>query len=264
MPLTELEIESIAKALIKAEEERNPIDPITDGHPYITIEDAYKIQKKVVEIKLFTKKGLRIVGKKIGLTSKAMQKMFGIDQPDYGHLFNYMYVEDGSTISLSELIQPRIEAEIAFVLKEDLEGPGVTVADVLRAAEGVMPALEIIDSRIKNWKIKIQDTIADNASSGKFVLGGVLVPVKDLDLRLIGVVLEVNGEVVATATGAAVLGNPATAVAWLANKLAEYGEKLRKGEIILSGSFVAAVPVEKGMFVKATFSRLGAVSIKFI
>jgi 2-keto-4-pentenoate hydratase len=264
MPLKEADVENIAGALLKAERERKPIDPITDIYPHITIDEAYEIQKRVIKTKLSTKRGLRIIGRKIGLTSKAMQKLFGINEPDYGHLLDSMYVEEGFSIPVTELIQPKIEAEIAFVLKEGLEGPGVTVADVLRATEGVMPAFEIIDSRIRDWKIKIQDTIADNASAARFVLGGVMVPVKEIDLRLIGLVFEVNGEIVATATGAAVMGNPTIAVAWLANKLAQYNEKLRAGEIILSGSFIAAVPVERGTFVKATFSKLGSVSVKFV
>jgi len=264
MPLSKADIENVARALIEAEMRRQPINPIVDTYPHITIEEAYEIQRTIIKTKLTTKRGLKVIGKKIGLTSKAMQKLFGVSEPDYGHLLSSMYVEEGFSIPMDQLIQPKIEAEIAFILKDELEGPGITVADVLRATEGVMPALEIIDSRIRDWKIKIQDTIADNASSARFVLGGVIVPVKDLDLRFIGLLFEVNGEIVATATGAAVMGNPAIAVAWLANKLAEYGEKLRAGEIILSGSLIAAVPVEKGIFVKATFSKLGSVSIKFI
>jgi 2-keto-4-pentenoate hydratase len=183
---------------------------------------------------------------------------------NYGHILDGMVVMEGEQIRVADLIQPRIEGELAFILKEDLKGPGVTLADVIRCSEGVIPALEIIDSRIADWKIKLPDTVADNASSARIVLGGKITPILGLDLRTVGMVLEKNGEVVATATGAAVFGNPAQAVAWLANKLAGYGITLRKGEVILSGSLTAAVPVNAGDFIRADFGLLGDVKIKFI
>ncbi len=262
MPLSEQLINEIAKKLAEAEKKRQPIDPLTDTYPGISIEDAYKIQ--LVNIKARISRGEKVVGKKIGLTSKSMQRLLGVNEPDYGHLMDTMLINEGEYVDTKQLIQPKVEAEIAFILKDDLKGPGVTVADVLRATEGVMPALEIIDSRIKGWKIKIQDTIADNASAARFVLGGKMTSVKDIDLRLVGMVFEVNGEIVSTAAGASVMGNPAIAVAWLANKLADYGTYLKAGEIILAGSLIAAVDVKPGDTVKATFDRLGSVTIKFM
>ena len=259
--MNETRMKTLAEMLLKAEETRQPMAPLSESDPGITVEDAYRIQLRVMEMKKST--GQVVVGKKIGLTSLAMQAMLGVKEPDYGHILNGMVVMEGEKVSTSELIAPRIEGEIAFVLKEELKGPGVTLTDVLRASEGVVPALEIIDSRIKDWKIKLVDTVADNASSARIVLGGVLTPLPGVDLRTIGMVMEKNGEGVATAAGAAVLGHPAQAVAWLANKLSTYGIVLKKGEVILSGSLTAAVPVAAGDFFRADFGVLGDVKIKF-
>jgi len=254
-------IKVLAEMLLKAEQTRNPIAPLTETDAGITVDEAYRIQLQVIEMKKTS--GQVVVGKKIGLTSLAMQAMLGVKEPDYGHVLNGMVVMEGEKIPTEELIAPRIEGEIAFVLKEDLKGPGVTLTDVLRSSEGGTPALEIIDSRIKDWKIKLPDTVADNASSARIVLGGVLTPPYSLDLRTVGMVLEKNGEVQATAAGAAVLGHPAQAVAWLANKLSAYGIILRKGEVILSGALTAAIPVAAGDFFRADFGPLGNVKIKF-
>ncbi len=259
--LDERIIEELAGELIKAEEERKPVEPITERYPEITTDDAYKIQLKVVKIK--EERGEKIVGKKIGLTSKQMQELLGVYEPDYGHIMDVMMRFEGDFIDTSNLIQPRVEAEIAFILKESLEGPGVTVGEVLKATEGVMPAIEVIDSRVRDWKIKIQDTVADNASIGRVILGGRITPVENLDLRLIGMVFKKNGRIISTSAGAAVLGNPAQAVAWLTNKLAEYGVKLKAGEIVLSGSLISAVDVKSGDFIEAEFDRLGTVSAYF-
>jgi len=226
------------------------------------VEEAYAIQLRIMEIK--QAKGQTIVGKKIGLTSLAMQAMLGVKEPDYGHILNGMVVMEARKLPMAELIAPRVEGELAFVLKEDLQGPGVTLTEVIRCSEGVIPSLEIIDSRIADWKIKLPDTVADNASSARIVLGGAVTPLPSLDLRTAGMVLEKNGEIAATAAGAAVLGHPAQAVAWLANKLWEYGIPLRKGEVILSGSLTAAIPVAAGDFVRADFGPLGDVKMKFV
>lgn len=234
---------------------------LTDESTDLTIEDAYRIQLKVVEAKVNAKN--RVVGKKIGLTSLAMQNLLGVYEPDYGHLLSNMEVPDGGVIRMSELMQPKVEAEVAFLLKKDLAGPGVLVTDVLRATEAIVPALEIVDSRIKDWKIKIQDTIADNASSARFVLGSQLTSPKGFDLRLVGMVFKKNGEILGTAASTAVLGNPAAAVAWLANKLAEFEIFLRAGEIILSGAFTAAVTPVSGDYFQAIFDRLGTVEVRF-
>lgn len=250
-----------ARRLYRAELERRPIGPLTDSYPDLGLDEAYRIQLALIELKKAN--GAKVIGKKAGLTSRPMQRMMGVGEPDFGHLLDTMVVADGGTIRRDELIQPRVEAEIAFVLKSDLSGPGITMYDVLAATSFVAPALEIIDSRIEDWRIKIADTVADNASSGRLVLGSQRLSPRDLDLRLVGMVLERNGEVAATGAGAAVLGHPAQAVAWLANKLAEFGFKLEAGELILPGALSAAMPVESGDMVTATFDRLGSVSVAF-
>jgi 2-keto-4-pentenoate hydratase len=259
--MDESRIKTLAQMLIEAEQTRKPIAPITEPDPGISVEEAYGVQLRIMEMKISS--GQVVVGKKIGLTSAAMQAMLGVKEPDYGHILNGMVVMEGEKIPAADLIAPRMEGEIAFVLKEDLRGPGVTLTEVIRCTEGVIPALEIIDSRVKDWKIKLPDTVADNASSARIVLGGVLTPLPGVDLRMVGMVMEKNGEVLATAAGAAVLGHPAQAVAWLANKLAAYGIPLRKGEVILSGALTAAAPIVAGDFFRADFGLQGDVKIKF-
>jgi len=259
--MDEKRLQAIAEALFAAEQDRKPIPPLTETDPGITVEEAYRIQLQVMEIK--KSEGQVVVGKKIGLTSRAMQTMLGVSEPDYGHILDGMVVMEGETIPAARLIQPKVEGELAFVLKEDLKGPGVTLTDVIRCSEGVIPSLEIIDSRIVDWRIKLPDTVADNASSGRIVVGGQVTPILGFDLRTVGMVLEKNGEVVATAAAAAVLGHPAQAVAWLANKLWAYGITLYKGEVILSGSLTGAIPVSAGDFIRADFGPLGDVKIKF-
>lgn len=253
-------IKKLAVDLYEAEKSGEAIATITDQYE-VTNDEAYQIQIEGMKLRLAD--GHRIVGKKIGLTSKAMQDALGVFEPDYGYIADYMMSYEGDPIELSELVSPKIEPEIAFVLKEDLQGPGVTIADVLRATAGIMPAIEIIDSRVKDWKIKIQDTIADGASIGRVVLSGKLTSVEAIDMRFMGLVLEKNGEVIGTAAGAAVLGHPANAVAWLANKLAKYDISLKKGEVIMSGSFTAACPVTSGDNVTCYFDHLGKVSARF-
>ena len=233
----------------------------SDRFKDVDYEDSYAIQLKTFELKV--KAGALIVGKKIGLTSKPMMDQFGIREPDYGMFVDTMVAREGLALSMSSLILPKVEPEIAFLLKKDLTGPGINVANVLDATEGVMPAFEVIDSRFKDWKITVKDSIADNASASTMILGGKLTPVKDLDMRLIGMVMEKNGEIISTGAGAAVLGNPAESVAWLANKLTEYGIAPKKGEFIMSGSLVSAVKVEAGTNMTATFDRLGSVSVRF-
>jgi len=254
-------MKALAEMLLAAEQSQKPIPPLTESDPGISVDEAYRIQLLVMEMK--KSRGRVVVGKKIGITSLAMQNMLGVKEPDYGHILDDMVVMEAEKIPTTDLIKPRIEGELAFVLKEDLEGPGITLTEVIRCSEGVIPSLEIIDSRIVDWKIKLPDTVADNASSARIVLGGTITPIKTLDLRTVGMVLEKNGEVVATAAGAAVLGHPAQAVAWLANKLAVYGIPLRKGEVILSGSLTAATLVAAGDFIRADFGPLGDVKMKF-
>jgi 2-oxopent-4-enoate hydratase len=253
-------INNLAIEIYEAEKSGNPIATLTDRYE-MTNDEAYQIQ--IAGMKLRQKDGHIIVGRKIGLTSKAMQQALNVFEPDYGYITDKMMVLEGDTISMGTLVAPKVEAELAFVLKEDLKGPGITVAKVLQATAGVMPAIEVIDTRIKNWKIKIQDSIADAASIGRIVTSGKLTPIDQIDLRYLGLVFEKNGEVVSTGAGAAVLGHPANAVAWLANKLAQYDIELKAGEIIMSGSFIAACPVAAGDVVRASFDHVGAVTMKF-
>ncbi|MEW6425958.1 MAG: fumarylacetoacetate hydrolase family protein [Bacillota bacterium] len=259
--LGEEKYQQLADRLVVAERTREAITAITDEYKDITIDDAYQIQLRVIKAKLTDRN--RVVGKKIGLTSLAMQNLLGVYEPDYGHLLSNMEVVNGGIIRLGELMQPKVEAEVAFLLKKDLAGPGVSVSDVLRATEAVVPSLEIVDSRVKDWKIKIQDTVADNASSSRFILGGRLTRVDNIDLSLTGLVFRKNGEVLSTAAGAAVLGHPAAAVAWLANKLAEFEITLKAGEVVLSGAFTAAVTPAAGDYFEACFDRLGTATVRF-
>ena len=244
-------ITQFADELYQAEVERTVIEPLTSRNGKITIQDAYDIQLRNVERKISL--GWKVKGKKIGLTSRAIQETFGVNQPDFGHLFDKMYVEDGGVVSLETLIQPRVEGEIAFVLESDLEGPGVTEADVLRATAFVLPSIEIIDSRIKDWKIKIQDTIADNASSGLFVLGSVKQSPVGLDLRCLGMVLELNGDVVVSGAGAASLGNPVKAVAWVPVAGSQLPVMVAVSEK-LSRSSPGAKPLVKAMVAEASWA----------
>lgn len=261
MEATETRVDKLANALYRAELDRKPIAPLTDKYPDLTPEDAYHIQLEWVKLK--EKDGAIITGKKIGLTSKPMQQLMGVNEPDYGHLFDYMMYSDKEAIDADELLQPRIEAEVAFVLEKDLEGPGVTIADVLDATKYVVPSIEVVDSRIENWKIKLQDTIADNGSSSRVVLGSKVTPVAGLDLQLMGMVLEKNGQQINTGAGAAALGHPAYAIAWLANKLSQFGITLKAGEVVLPGAVAAAVDVKKGDYITAHFSGIGSVSVSF-
>ncbi len=254
-------IEEFANQLATAEETRIGIAPLSETDATLTVNEAYAIQLENINRKV--EEGQRIVGKKIGLTSKAMQTLLGVNEPDYGHLLDSMVVENGGRVNIEKVLQPRVEAEIAFVLKHDLQGPNVTTLDVLQATDYIVPALEIVDSRVQDWKIKLTDTVADNASSGFYVLGGKPTKVTDIDLELVGMVFSKNGEIVNTGVGAAALGNPAYCVAWLANRLADFDITLKAGEVILSGALSAAVNAEKGDFFTARFAHLGQVSVQF-
>ena len=240
---------------------RRPVPPLLEREPEITIEDAYKIQERFVARRVAA--GETIVGKKIGVTSKPVQDFLGVFQPDFGMLTSGMVYREGDTIDLSTLIQPKAEAELAFVLKEDLKGPGITAMDVIRATDYVLPCFEIVDSRITDWKIKIQDTVADNASCGVYVLGKTKGDPRLLDITLAGMVLEKNGELFSTGVGAAVQGSPANAVAWLANTLGELGIPFKAGEVILSGSQSSLVPIAAGDELVCTVGGLGSCRAKF-
>ena len=251
-----------ARELYQAEKTKRVLRPFTEKYSGITPEDSYRIQLALIEMKKAD--GAKVVGKKIGLTSKAMQKMLNVDQPDYGHILDNMVLQDAAAFRIDELIQPKIEPEIAFILDRELKGPGITPMQVLAATRFVVPALEIIDSRIEGWKIKLCDTIADNASSARIVLGNSARRVDDLDLKLVGMVLERNGEIVQTGAGGAVLGHPAAAVAWLANAVGQFGVSLNAGDIIMPGALCAAADVGAGDLLQATFAGLGSVSVRFV
>jgi len=253
--------EEVALALCEAESSRKPIAPLARRWPEIEVVDAYEIQRKNVERRV--RDGASIRGHKVGLSSRAMQEMMGVHEPDYGHLLDEMFVFESHSVAMTEFIQPRVEIEVAFVLGSPLPPRGCNAADVIRATEFVLPAIEIIDSRIADWKIGIVDTIADNASSAKVVLGGNPVRLQDVDVRSIGASLRLNGEIVETGTAAAVLGNPVTSVAWLAQTVGAYGVPLEPGHVVLPGSCTRAVPVQAGDHVRADFNKLGHVHVSF-
>ena len=260
MPIAALH-QQLADELWEADRSAKPVAPLTDRHSDLAIEDAYAIQ--TINIERRTAAGERVIGRKVGLTSRAMQELLGVDEPDFGVLTDEMIVEDGDLIPLSRLVQPRVEAELAFVLARDLTGPGVSTATALDAIAGALPAVEIVDSRVADWKIKLIDTVADNASSGLLVVGGRMRPVAELDLRLLGVAISRNGELLDTGAGAAALGNPARCVAWLANKLGSLGAGLKAGDIVLPGAVHKMAPVQPGDVFRAEFAHLGAVTVRF-
>jgi len=250
-----------ASALATAEREIQPIEPLTGVYPDMDVVDAYEIQ--LANIRRRVANGALVKGHKVGLSSRAMQRMMGVHEPDYGHLLDDMFFFEGDAVPAGRYLYPRVEVEVGFVLGAPLAGPACTVADVLAATAFVCPAIEIIDSRIRDWKIRIADTIADNASSAGVVLGGRRTPLAGVDLRTIGAVLRRNGEIVQTGAAGAVLGNPATAVAWLANTVHRFGVSLDAGHVILPGSCTRAVDVRPGDVVRADFDVLGPVSIRF-
>lgn len=259
--LHEQRIDEIAHALHNSMLERSPMAPLSETDPAIEVDDAYRISRLFLQLRETA--GERLIGKKIGVTSPAVQEMLGIDRPDFGFLTDAMWCRDG-VVEAGKLIAPRAEAEIAFRLASDLTGPGVTPEDVLAATESVMACFEIVDSRIEDWRIGICDTIADNASCGVFVLGNDEVPVNGLSLKDIHVTVTRNGEYLSEGTGAAVQGAPENAVAWLANTLGEYGIPFRAGEIILSGSLVPLAPASAGDVFALYMPGLGEAEVRFI
>lgn len=255
------DLQAAADALFRAQEDRSPIAPLTDAYDGMGVTDAYEIQ--LLNVRRRVEAGDAIEGHKVGLSAKAMQQMLGVDEPDYGHLLRSMFLYEADAVDVSRFLQPRVEIEVAFVLGQPLEGPGVTVADVLRATDFVLPSLEIVDSRVADWKIRLPDTIADNASSGAVVLGGSPTRLTDVDVRLIGATLRSNGELRETGASGAVLGNPVVAVAWLANKVAAFGVRLEEGHVVMPGSCTRMIPVAPGDVIRADFDRLGHVSVAF-
>jgi len=261
-------IERLAQSLEEAEKRREPIGIFSHAHPDITIDDAYAIQREWMRIK--REKGRTVIGHKIGLTSKAMQDAVGIDEPDYGVLLDDMLEYDGASIEISRFRSPRIEVELAFVLGKPLSGPNCTLLDVLDATRYVVPALEIrhaplhrVDPQTKRSR-KVMDTISDNAANAAIVLGARPFRVHDFDLRWVAALLYLNGGISETGVAAGVLGHPALGVAWLANRLAPFGESLAAGEIVLAGSFTRPIDIAAGDVIHADYGPCGSISCRFI
>lgn len=261
MALDSATIKKLAAHLDEAEMQTRDVVKITDDHPDMTWEDAYAIQDAIRDIKIA--RGDRVAGLKMGLTSYAKMKQMGVTEPVRGFLTDYGMVPDGGECDTSKLIHPRVEAEIAFVTKKPLKGPGCHIGAVLAATDFVLPALEVIDSRYRDFKFDLKSVVADNTSAARYVVGGTPRSHLGLDLKNLGVVLEKNGEVVTTAAGAAVLGHPAQSVAMLANMLGARGEEIPAGTLILTGAVTEAVAVEKGDNISIRFQDLGSISIRF-
>lgn len=256
-------INALGDELYNALRSQQSIAPLTEREPEITIDDAYYISLRMLNRR--QEDGEKVVGKKIGVTSKVVQEMLGVHQPDFGFLTDAMTFANGAKVPVAgHLISPRAEAEIGFRLKKDLQGPGVTEADVLAATDAIMPCFEIVDSRIDNWKIAIQDTVADNASCGVYVLGEQEADPKDFDLPALKIRVWKNGEILSEGLGSAVQGNPLTAVAWLANTLGRFGIPFKAGEVILSGSLVPLEPVQAGDSLRMELEGIGDAEVHFV
>ena len=260
--LNQTQVAELAEYLETCELDAKEATKITDRYPDMDFEDAYDIQYAIRQRKL--DRGHTLAGLKVGLTSRAKMKQMGVDTPIYGFLADYFDQPDGADIKTEELIHPKVEAELAFVTKAPLKGPGCHVGNVLAATDFVIPAVEIIDSRYENFRFDLVSVIADNASSSRFVLGGRMARASDIDARNLGVVLERNGEIVELGAGAAVLGHPAASVALLANMLGERDEEIPAGTLILTGGITAAVTVNKGDSVNVRFQDLGSVGMRFV
>lgn len=258
--LTDTQAKAFAEALYQARRDRVPIDAFTASMPELGVAEGYAIQQHLVDLLLAD--GEEIRGYKLGLTSAPMQQLLGVGQPDFGPVFARTVHRDGAVIDTGDFIAPRVEAEIAVILESDLTGPHCTAADVFTATRGLVAAIEIVDSRIKDWKIKIADTVADLASNGAIALSSMVIPIGDLDPRLIGMVFTKNGKVIATGAGAAALGDPLAAVAWLANTLAPMGVTLPAGSVIMTGALHAMTPIAPGDVFRAEFDHLGPITLR--
>jgi 2-oxo-hept-3-ene-1,7-dioate hydratase len=259
---------ALARELYEARKTRTQVRHFSGRHPEMTIEDGYAIQREWVRLELAD--GRRIKGRKIGLTSRAMQQSSQIDEPDYAPLMDDMFFDNGTEISIERFIAPRIEVELAFILGRPLKGPGITIFDVLSATDYVAPAIEIIDARIEQFDRetkamrKVFDTISDFAANAGIVLGGRPVRPLDVDLRWVGAMLHKNGVIEETGLAAGVLNHPATGVAWLANKIAPYDEQLNAGDVVLAGSFTRPTTAQRGDSIHADYGPLGSVSFRFV
>lgn len=253
-------LEKIANELYEAEKNNVPVEPISERYEGLDVDDAYSIQ--LINLNKKLEAGAKVTGKKIGLTSLAMQESIGVDTPDFGILYDTMEIKDG-VVKMTDILQPRVEGELAFILKEDLKD-NATVEDVYAATDYVVPALEIVGTRIKDWKLTIVDTVADNASCGMYLLPeGLRIDHEEVDLKEIEMSLYKNGELINSGKGSAILGDPAKAVLWLANSLGEYGVTLNKGDIILAGALTAAIPAESGDEFLCDYGKYGKVGVKF-
>lgn len=254
--------EKLAEELYDALRDGRTVPPLIGRFPALTVDDAYQISLGALARR--RQDGERVIGKKIGVTSKAVQDMLGVHQPDFGFLTDRMWIDGDIDIAANTLIQPRAEAEIAFVLKDSLNGPGVTAADVMAATDYIAPCFEIVDSRIRDWKIGIVDTVADNASCGVFVIGAARANPREHDLPALRVTVTKNGAPLSEGLGSAVQGDPAQAVAWLANTLGAYGVTLDAGDVILSGSLVPLEPAVPGDVFEMTLHGVGTCTARFI
>lgn len=259
--LNQAERQQAVETLLHAERDRRQAKLLTDSFPHIEIEDSYAISTAVVQHKIAA--GAKLIGHKVGLTSKAMQASSKINEPDYGYLLDTMLIAEGAKVPHANYCLPRVEVELAFVLGQPLKGPGITLTDVLRATDYVVPALEIVDARLVDPR-KIQDTIADNAAGAGLVLGGRPVKPMDVDLRWVGGLMYRNSEIEETGVAAGVLGHPAMGVAWLANKLGQHGVGLEAGHVVLAGSFTRVVYARKGDTLFGDFGPLGSVCVQFV
>ncbi|MFK5980505.1 MAG: fumarylacetoacetate hydrolase family protein [Rhizobiaceae bacterium] len=259
--LTNEQREQVLFSLREAHRTKQPCVQFSTTFPEIEIEDSYAISSAWADERI--KNGAKIVGHKIGLTSKAMQQSSGIDEPDYGYVFDDQVYSDGVILNHADFCVPRVEPELTFVLKEPLKGPNIGLVDVMRATEYVVPSIEVIDARVQNPR-KIYDTVADNGAGAALVLGGRPVRPDDIDLRTIGAVFYRNSQIEETGLAAGVLGHPAMAIAWLANKLASFDVTLEPGHMLLSGSFTRPVWANKGDTLHADFGSLGSVAIQFV
>src|SRR5216117_188797 len=261
MPLSEAERKKCVETLLSAEKEKKQAVQLSVTYPHITIEDSYAISSAVAQHRI--KAGARLIGHKVGLTSKAMQASSQIDEPDYGHLLDYMMIADGAKIPHENYCRPRVEIELAFILGTPLKGPGAGLAEVLRATEYVVPAIEIVDARLQDPR-KIFDTVADNGAAAGIVVGGRPVKPLDVDLRWVGGIMYKNSEIEETGVAAGVLGHPAMGVAWLANKVGSMGTPLEPGHLVLAGSFTRVVLAHKGDTLHADFGTLGGIAVQFV
>jgi 2-oxo-3-hexenedioate decarboxylase len=255
-------VEQIAHELYKAEKDCNEVDKFVDQYSKLDVELAYEIQDKLIEIKCLDEQ-TRVSGRKLGLTSRAKQEMMGVHEPSYGVLLESMQLFEGNPISVESFIHAKIEPEIAFFFNKEVKGPSVSVTDILDATAYIAPAIEIIDSRYRNFNFTLPDVIADNSSSSRYLFGEKFYRVEEVDLRLMGMVFKKNGEIVATSAGASVMGHPARAIAWMANKLLERGQSIQPGEVVLSGALSEAFTISPGDHFSVSFDGIGSLEAAF-